>query len=383
MAENNNYRLLPWNLLTTCYRSRILTLEVVVILYILGRTFYIPLCEQYFYHSFAIPILRNTSFVFPNGSFCVSNDLITNYTRNNNSYKTVEALSSHLLLYAQTANTIPSVLVTVLFGPLTGRFGRKIGMIFPAVGTVLQGIMSIFIIRYALSPYYFILANFVGGVFGNFASILAASFSYIADVSSLRWRSLRVGIVESALAFGACAGALLSGYWLEKINCNFIPPLYFFAGCNFFIVVYVIFVVPESLSRNEREKLQLKNPQGVKQYIQGFKLYLGSLSLSSTWKLYVATIAANIMVIDIFGAQLIDVYFLKAMPFDFNPLKIGIYQSLRSASQGLANIFFVAVLVALKVSDVLIMLIAVLLHSVCTMLIGFANKTWELYASNV
>ena len=76
-------------------------------------------------------VLQNTSFEFPNGSFCVSSGLINNNTGSNDSYKVVESQSNHLAAFAQVATVVPSVLVTIVLGPLLDKYGRKIGLLLP------------------------------------------------------------------------------------------------------------------------------------------------------------------------------------------------------------------------------------------------------------
>lgn len=369
------------NLLLACYRARLLAVEFVLFITLLVKSVYLPLSEQYYYHIYGAGILKNTSFIFPEGSFCVSSELINNYTHDDNSYKEVESLSNHLVVYCQIASSLPSVVMTIILGPIMDRFGRKIGMMLPTAGITIQGIISIYIVTYNLDPYYFILANFIGGALGGATSIFSASFAYVADVTSQRWRSLRIGLVEAAMAFGGSGGLFLSGYWLHKDNCDYMPPLYFFTGCNFFILAYVAFVLPEALTANERAMLLSKSPHGIRSYIEGFKLYCGKLSLSSTWKLYAVTITVMAAGSSMLGSQYIEVYFLKAPPFDFNSLHIGFYQALRSISRGLANILIVGVFVFLKVGDVWIMTVALIFHIVCNSLIGFSSKAWQLYAS--
>lgn len=355
-------------------------LDLVVFLSVLAKGFYLPLSEQYFYHVYGANVLRDTPFIIPQGPFCITSELIDHYTGSNNSYKQVESSSNHLLVYCQVAYAIPSIALTIVVGPLMDRFGRKIGMIVPILGTTIQGIMSIFIVTFDLNPYYFILANFVGGSFGGLTSILAASFSYVADITSLRWRSLRIGIVEAAIGFGVGVGEFLSGYWLHRINCGFMPPLYFFTASSLFLLAYTALFLPESLTRSERKNLKGKSPRGVRAYIEGFGLFCGRLPPVSTWKIYVATITICVVGLNLFGAMLIDVYFLKALPFDFNSLQIGTFESVRSVSQGLSNVLFMGVFVSLKVGDVWIMLAGVLCHATCCMLLGFSTKAWQIYA---
>lgn len=356
-------------------------MELVPLLSLLVKMVYLPLSEQYYYHVYGANILKNTSFIFPEGSFCVSSELINNYTHNNNSYKAVESASNHLVIYCQIAYCVPSILVTITLGPLMDRFGRHIGMVLPIAGITIQGIISIYIVAYNLDPYYFILANFMGGTLGGVTSIFAASFAYVADVTAHRWRSLRIGLVEAAMAFGSSGGQFLSGYWLHKGNCDYMPPLLFCTGCSLFVLAYVVFVLPEARTTSERAMLRCKSPDWLRSYIEGFKLYCGRLSLPSTWKLYAATIVIMVMGLNIIGSVYIGVYFLKAPPFDFNSLHIGFYQGLKSTSQGLANIFIVGAFVLLKVGDTWMMLVALLFHIVCNALIGFSSRAWQLYAS--
>ena len=79
---------------------------------------------------------------------------------------------------------------------------------------------------------------------------------------------------------------------------------------------------------SEREALRAKSPSGVGVLVEGFKLYCGRLSPLYTCQLYATTAIISFVGFNIFGAILIDVYFLKAKPFDFSPFGIGVFQSL-------------------------------------------------------
>ena len=371
----------PWTLLVAFYRAKIITVEPAVVFFNFAMDIYTPLYQQYYYQNYGAKLLQNTSFIFPNSSFCLTTDMIINYTGNNETYKLDQSYSNNLVAYGQIANKVPSIIAALLLGPLTDRFGRKIGVCLPAVGCALQGILAIFIIKYDLNPYYFILAKFISGSFGHYIGILASSYSYVADISSPRWRSLRIGIIDATSSFASSAGTYFGGYWLNNNHCNFIPPLFLYVACNLFVVAYVVLLVPESFTRSERKKLVSK--KGIRMYIQGFRLYCGGLPPLSTWKVYVATIMLIVTVMSIMGNVLVYVYFLRTPPFDLNPQQIGIYPTIKNISEGVANIVIIGLLAALKVNDIWTMLIAVLVNGGCNVLIGFSNRAWQIYTSKV
>ena len=369
---------LPWVLLEANYRNKVITVEPAVVLFSLGVFMYISLYEQYFYKQFGSDLLENTSFIFPNDSFCLTSDMINNYT-SKDSFKIDQTRSNHLLAYVQMATRIPTIITVIMLGSLTDHVGRKIGLLLPPIGACLQGAISVVIIYYDLHPYYFILANFFGGLFGGFSGIFSSSFAYLADVSSPRWRALRIGLMEAGLSYGAALGQGVGGLILQKTNCNYILPMLIYLSCNVAIIVYVTIFVPESL---DRKKIVSKSPKEIfKDYIRGFKLFCGGLPPSSTWKAYVAIITDILLTLNVIGALLIVVFFVKAPPFNLKPLEVGYYQAIQFVSEGTANILFVGILAALRLSDIWILSVAMLFNSGCNILRGFAGKTWHLYLS--
>ena len=100
--------------------------------------------------------------------------------------------------------------------------------------------------------------------------------------------------------------------------------------------------------------------------------------MRSTWKLYVSTLVITVAMLNVHGATLFEVYFVKASPFDLTTLQNGFYQSARSISEGTADLLVMGLLVVMGASDICI---SVSVHSVCDSLLGFANKLWQLYAS--
>ena len=372
--------LYPFRACVVLYRCKLITVEPLIFLFMLARHLYTPLYEQYYYVQYASQILQNTSFPFPNASFCLNSSEVDSYA-GNGSFKRVEALSNNLVVYGQIANRIPSMIVTIFVSSLSDRFGRKPLLLLGTVGSSLGAVLSVLIVYFHLNPYYFILANFISGVTGDGYVILAGGFAYVADISSHKWRGLRIGIIEGVLAIGSAAGPISAGYWLQWNNCNFIPPLCLYTGCNVVSGLYVLCCLPESLTKQERKELALRNPKGCKSVLQGFGVFLGFVPQyrHSVWKLWVATFVACLLTFNAIGYYLTVIYFLKAPPFDIDAQMVGLYQGTYYMSRTVSNTVLMAIFSAVKLPEAAIALIAVAFNGGCNLLTGFSRRVYQVY----
>ena len=361
-------------------QARLVTVEPFIFLFMFSMFMRIQLYEQYYYVSYGTVILQNTSFPFPNDSFCLNSSEV-DYYAGNGSYKTVETWSDNLVVYANIASHIPSIIVTILLGPISDKFGRKPVLFLAALGTMLEGVATTFIMYFKLSPYFMIGSYFLGGMFGSFTAVLAASFSYISDVSSDKWRGFRIGLAEAIISVGGACGQFSLGFWLQWNNCDFIQPMLLFTATNVAGIFYILICIPESLSKRERMENVENTPKGFKSLVHGIKIYLGSIPEYSAWKLWAATLVAGIMLFNVAGTSYASVYFLKSPPFDTDTLTIGIYESVRSISRGLSNTLLMGLFSALRMPEAAIAIIAVLFSGGCNLLTGFSKKLWQLFAS--
>lgn len=362
---------LPWK---TC--RNVITVEPAIFLFMFARGIFMPLYQQYYYVVYGSQLLQNTTFHPPNGTFCVNSTLVETYA-GNDSYKVVETYSNTLLIYSQLANRIPSMIVVLFLGPLADRLGRKPVMILAAFGMALQGAVAIVLVHFKPSLYYFMVAHFVGGVLGGYAGFTTAGFAYVTDISSSKWRSFRLGVLEATFMLGGGLGDFILGYWLRQTNCDFIPPLWLFIACNLGAIVYVLFVA-ESLSKEKKNKTKIKNP---KMYLQGLKIFLGRIPEYQAWRINTANIFYITSIFALGGAKILTVYFLKALPFDFDTLLVGLYELAQALSRTISNSVLLVVLIALKAPDAVIGLIGLAVTCICYLLTGLAKKNYQIFIS--
>lgn len=177
-----------------------------------------------------------------------------------------------------------------LFSPLMGSLSDQVGR-RPIILISLLG-MGIDYVIMALAPTYLWLM--VGRIF---AGICGASFTtasaYIADISTDEDRSKNFGMIGAAFGMGFIIGPLLGGV-LGSFGTR--VPFYAAAGLSLINFLYGYFILPESLSKENRRKLDWKraNPIGTLIQLIGYKqiklllvayflLFMGSHAIQSNW----------------------------------------------------------------------------------------------------
>ena len=370
----------PWHLYLSFRREKIITVEPVLFLYMFATYLYFPLSQQYLLWRFGSEKLQNTSFPFPNGShYCILEDELNHFTDSNKTYGIVQGKANDITFYNNLLSSLPSAFAAVLFGPLSDRFGRKPIIIVVAIGAALQALGIIAIMHFELNIYLLMIPSAISGFTGGFATMLTMCFSYIADVSTLKQRTWRIGIVESMIFVGGALAEGAGGYWVQELDCFFEPPMWMYVGSQGLIIVYVLLYLPESLTREERVEKAQKTQRGFRKVVHSFKIFFCGVQKYSVWRLWAALVAMSIVVINMIGNQLITVYFLNTDPLHWGPKLIGYYGTVTQISHGVALIVILPLFVAVGLPDALIALIGLAFSMGMNMFTGFVKVTWEMF----
>lgn len=198
-----------------------------------------------------------------------------------------EASSYGALLLSSYA--ITQFIFAPVIGNLSDQYGRR-----PVLLTSLLG-FGIDYLFLALAPTYEWL--FVGRVI---AGITGASFTtaaaYIADVSTNETRAKNFGVIGAAFGLGFIIGPLMGGF-LAKFGVR--APFYAAAALCILNWLYGYFILPESLSKENRRPFQWKraNPFGSLQFLKKtpgigglaisyFLIYLAAQAVQGNWNFF-------------------------------------------------------------------------------------------------
>jgi MFS transporter, DHA1 family, tetracycline resistance protein len=246
-----------------------------------------------------------------------------------------------------------------VLGNLSDEYGRRPVLLFSLFGF---GVDYIFL-AFAPSFGWLFIGRTISGITG--ASFTTAS-AYIADISNEETRAKNFGLVGAAFGLGfiigPAIGGLLAGWGIRA-------PFYAAAILTLLNWLYGYFVLPESLSKDNRRKFEWKraNPLGSLMHLKKYPsvaglilaltfVYLGSHAVQSNWSYY------------------------TAYRFKWTPKTIGI-------SLAVVGVLVAAVQGGLiritnpRIGNERSIYLGLLLYSIGMFLFAIANQSWMMFAS--
>ncbi len=173
-----------------------------------------------------------------------------------------------------------------IIGGLSDRFGRRPVLLFSLLGFGLDYIL----LGFAPTIIWLFIGRFISGITG--ASYTTAS-AYIADISPPERRSQDFGLIGAAFGLGFIIGPSVGGI-LGEYGSRI--PFFAAAGLVLINMIYGYFVLPESLSKDNRRAFDWKraNPFGSLKQISlypkiaalagvFFLVYVANHATQSTW----------------------------------------------------------------------------------------------------
>lgn len=157
-----------------------------------------------------------------------------------------------------------------IIGGISDQFGRRPVLLASLFGF---GIDYLFM-AWAPTLGWLFLGRIIAGVMG--ASFTTAS-AYIADISTPQTRAQNFGIIGAAFGLGFIIGPSIGGF-LEPYGARI--PFMVAAGFSLLNWLYGFFILPESLSKENRRKFEWKraNPVGSFRNLKRYPVILGMVA---------------------------------------------------------------------------------------------------------
>ena len=358
---------------------RIVSVEPVAFLYVFTTYLYISTFELY-----AFTRKGRDELNAADRTSCVTSQQLNSHGRHGN--KSADAVQKEvavLNLYVGVASQIPSIVAALVLGPFSDRYGRRIAVGIVAVGLVLQSILAYVIIDLPLNLHFFVLSSGLRALGGGLAGLLTTSYSYIADISSKKWLTLRLGILEAVTFIASSLGLAVSGAWIQLSNCTFSPVSWLMLATSIALVVYLVFFLHEPLNARQTVQRRLQLVGGPKSLLVGLKIFFDRSRGVALWRLWFCLAVLCITILNQIGTLTTVTLFALHEPLNWKPGPIGAYLAASEFVRGLCLVLVLPVMVGCSLPDPLIALLGVITTCATYVGMGFVQQSWHLFLGKV
>lgn len=161
----------------------------------------------------------------------------------------VQALVSNFTLYGTLIAGILSAITSPIYGSFSDRYGRTKILAICTAGMLFSEVIFIIAATYSesVSVEWVLVGYLFDGICGSFTTVMALIFAYGSDCTSPSKRNVVFGYFHGILFGGIALGPILAGI-IVKASGHIITIFYFALGCHCLFSLYLLLVVPDSLS---------------------------------------------------------------------------------------------------------------------------------------
>jgi DHA1 family tetracycline resistance protein-like MFS transporter len=260
--------------------------------------------------------------------------------------------------WLSVAYAVMQFLFSSVLGGLSDRYGRRPVLLLSLLGL---GIDYIFL-AIAPSIFWLFVGRMIAGISG--ASFTTAS-AYIADVSEPEKRAQNFGMIGVAFGVGFILGPLIGGVF-GSFGTRI--PFLIAAGLSLLNAIYGYFVLPESLSAENRRPFDWKraNPVGMLLNLGRYKHIFGLILI--------------IFLVNIAGHAAQSTWtFITMLKFNWNEAMIGYSLAFVGLTIAIVQGGLIRIVIP-KIGEVKSIFIGFAFYLLGFILFAFANKGWMMFA---
>ncbi|KAK7203375.1 major facilitator superfamily domain-containing protein [Myxozyma melibiosi] len=191
----------------------------------------------------------------------------------------VHAVVSRAVMILGLIQSLIGALVSPKLGAWSDRIGRKRVLLIPICGETLAHLVNLMIARSSyIHVYRFLfIANVMSGLSGSLPCVMLIGQAYVADCTSSAKRASGFGLLRALFFAGISIGPIAGGLVINHMG-SLVSVFYFSVSMQIINALYVAFVLPESLSDENRthatelrradSEVDLMRPRNVKYYLR-------------------------------------------------------------------------------------------------------------------
>lgn len=285
-------------------------------------------------------------------------------------FQEVQEKASLFAMKTDLCGAIFSILVAFVLVANGDRYGRKISLVLPLVGSLTSSIFLFVMSDLSLPLYLFFVFSLVGGLFGDLATFLGGAFSFIVDCcETQKQKTIRIAVVDLIFGFTSGLGGLVSGYILKEMDF-----MWTFAMISLFHMVnifYVIFCLDETVKVSAIQTQSWR--EGLKDTLSGVCMLFKSSSCKKRILIILLLCTFMTYLFTIFGGLSLYVLYELNAPLCWNAIYIG-YGSAVSTSVSVTG-FLGIVFLSQYLRDSYLVFIGIFSYMGGSIMAAFANTT--------
>ena len=149
---------------------------------------------------------------------------------------------------------IISAVTTGKYGALSDRRGRLFVILIALCGTMVHDSIIILMAKYwrVLGLEFFLVGAVLDGLFGSFATTMAATNAYISDCTTPERRAVSFAYIHSIFFLGIAVGPA-TGSFIISLTGTTITVFYCVLVVHASFALYVLFLIPESVTKERMQ----------------------------------------------------------------------------------------------------------------------------------
>lgn len=171
----------------------------------------------------------------------------------------IQSLSVEFTLYMTIVTGILSAFISPRLGTWSDRYGRLGALTVVSFGALVADLLIILLANYpdTLNYRWLLLSSLIDGVCGSFTAGFAITHAYAADCTAPLKRAMAFGYFHASLFLGIAIGPLLAALLVAHTH-SLVSVFYAAVSFHFFFIIIVSLIIPESLTKERRQRIQAK-----------------------------------------------------------------------------------------------------------------------------
>ena len=351
------------------FNNRAFTLppEITILTYYIGLSIYRAALPNYCYF-ISCRYLKGD-----NCTFSLNQTKSSAHCNNTHAVDEIETYSSYLLLVYQMIYYAFSIPAIFFSGPLADVKGRKVIILTALLASIISILCFCAVDIFSLHPFFILIPSAIVGVSGNHAVVNLGVAAMSMDLSSEKYRTMRMGVFEGCLLLGSIVSSFLSGVIIDSMG--------FLGSFAFVVLIWSLTIcyvkcIPESLhiSRvNRRHKFDMKHV--LLQAVTPLRLF----KFNKNRIRFIFFLIAYIFIIeDITSLRSIFSLYVLAPPICWGPQYQGYFFGLLYSSRLFGVYLILPLLLLCHVPDTILLFIGALDSAVGFGLAGVYYSMWWL-----